>query len=608
MNNEWRASKELQRDNFMTEEEKTRINKYVSEIQIASSRLDSEREKWSEIDKYYANKQDDRPKMPNSKMNIICSTVEGEIAEMLEQDFATAVKAEDPASLEYAKGVKLFLDWTLRKNHFNKKQETHERRRIKFGIGIFKVCFDETAFGGYGLCKLETPSIDKVYFDSIIGSLDSEAIENSEYIYETINMGYEAAKKFYGKEKADSIDYGVNQYWDGKVFDREIPFDSENAWTLIQRWSKPDGILRVEEFSHDGLLLYDSHKVGTRKDNQKNNKVQKKSYYSKVFDRYPYFVTGVYQEESSLYGFGDGELLLPLQKMINNLYDKIQIAARPPAVLVDSNTNVDIDSFDEDSFAPVYYDSSPNMEPIRTVNYGGVNDAWWRLLDYIRSESQRVVRFSDMMIGQSQGGTATEASINQKQGIKCAYQKQTQFQDTIQDVCEYMVCLAQEYHTGKYFSTGKKDEYHYVDLSKDKVRVMKPAGAGFTREYMALHPDSEMPKYEMTDIEKNPEYNIEITIGAGMPKTPSFLYSMVEKLSQMQSIDEQGQPKPVITWQELREFIKTYLGLSLDDSEAQKMFSQPIGAQPNAQQPSTGSLDQMPAQNLANSIKNEGGL
>lgn len=606
----WRAEHENKREVFMTEDDKKRINDYIAELNTNYSNMLTKASEWSDIDNFYANEQEEKDGRPNSKMNIICSTVEGQIAEMIEQDFSIAIKAEDPSSLGYAKTVKPFLEWVLRKNHFNKKREIHERRRLKFGIAYFKIGYDKSAFGGFGLPLLETPGVDKIVIDPIVASV--EDLEKAEYIYELINMGKVQAEMLYGSDKAEMITYGHNSYWDSYVFSKTVTQDSTSMWTLIQRWSKNKaGKLRVEEFSNDGILLFDSFKGKDRKANQKKLEVKASSYYKYTFDRYPYFGTCVYQKEGSFYGFGDGALLLPLQKMINNLYDKIMVAARPNMILINSTSNVDVDGFDEDSFQPVYYDSSASgAPPVHVAQYGTVNDSWWRLLDYMRNEAQRVVRFSDIMTGGGSGGTATEASINQKQGAMCAFQKKVQFSDTIQDCCEFMVNLAQEYGCGRFFKGSKEGEFKYVDLTQNKIPIMKPASSGYQRAWKEEHPDKEMPKYELTGGFKNPEFDIEITLGAGLPKTPAFLYNLVEKLSQMQTIDMQGQPKPVVSFEELRGFIKEFLGLNLNDEQAKKIFEAPMpeGQTQTGQTPNSNIPNQNEAQMMANKLKNEGGM
>jgi predicted SAM-dependent methyltransferase len=161
--------------------------------------------------------------------------------------------------------------------------------------------------------------------------------------------------EMYGEEKASAVDYGNFTIENTTVFEETFTTDDIDGATIIQYWSKHKGILRLREFSACGVLLYDSHKTGDRKENQKNNKFDHKPYYKYVNNKYPYFFTGLYPIEGSLWGFGDGKLLEALNDLLNDFYDKIRIAARPNLILFDPMSEVDLSDFDDNSFDEVYF-------------------------------------------------------------------------------------------------------------------------------------------------------------------------------------------------------------------------------------------------------------
>ena len=67
----------------------------------------------------------------------------------------------------------------------------------------------------------------------------------------------------------------------------------------------------------------------------------------------------MYSREGNLWGYGDGKLLLPLQKLINELYDKIRIASRPNLLLFDINSELSLDDFDvADAFGIAHYSNT----------------------------------------------------------------------------------------------------------------------------------------------------------------------------------------------------------------------------------------------------------
>jgi hypothetical protein len=287
----------------------------------------------------------------------------------------------------------------------------------------------------------------------------------------------------------------------------------------------------------------------------------------------------MYPVEGDLYCFGDGKLLLPLQEMINELYNKIRIAARPNLILIDTNAEVDLSDFDENSLEPRYFDGSAvNGVPVHKVEYGVVNNAWWSLLDRIHVEAQRVTRFSELMMGQGKAAdTATEASIQQQQGYSATDHKKLMLQETLIEVCQYCLALMMEHYTeAKAFRISEeKPEYEWIDFRKmANVPVMKPASGAFKKEFKEnnsiVH---ETPQWEIMqeggkDLTKSVDLDIEINIGAGLPKNKTFVWQMVERLASVQILDEvTGMPKNLIHYDEFRKIIKDYLGLPISDEE-----------------------------------------
>jgi hypothetical protein len=74
---------------------------------------------------------------------------------------------------------------------------------------------------------------------------------------------------------------------------------------------------------------------------------------------------------------------------------------------------------------------------------------------------------------------------------------------------------------------------------------------------------------------------------------------MIEKLSNMVTLDANGMQKNVISHEELRDFIKKFIGIPLDDEEVDQMLAQPIPGQP--QQSPQGTNGQQPMMQNADS-------
>jgi hypothetical protein len=580
-----KAEKISKKEEFMTEQEMVEINDKIDRLNQAKGDMSALYSEWSDIEEYYKNEQAEEKNRPNSKINIMNANIEGQIAMCIDQNIETVTRGEGAGDQDYADQARIALNWTIRKNRFKKVLEQHERRRFKFGTGIFHAHFDPDAINGFGLVKICTIPLTKFYLDGKIK--DPLRYQEAEWMAEIVRVGKCYIQEMYGEEKASAVDYGNIIIEDLSVFEEDTTQDDLESAVIIKWWERHKGKLRLIEFSGCGLLLYDSHKKGYRDENQKNAAYDHKPYYKHTCNKYPYFITPLYPDESRFWGFGDGHLILPLQKMINELYDKIRICARPNIMLYDINSDIDLEDYADNSLEPRPYDSQGGKgQPVFTAQWGQINSAWWQLLASIHSEVQRVTRFSGLMMGQDTAAqSATEAAIQQQQGNTSTNHKKNILQETLSEMFEYVLGIMIEAYTeGKTMRVSdEKDEYEYVDFrSMANVPVKIPATRSYIKDYKKKNPDADPEDYKwelLTDggkpMTKNIDLDIDVSLGAGMPRNPSFLYQMAEKLSQMQIVDASGQPKPVVSWEEMREILNKYISLPLkDNDEAEESIQQ----------------------------------
>jgi len=579
---------EENREKFMTERDIREINTNIDTLLMNKGNMGDLYARWEDEETAYKGDQEKISNRPNSRVNIINANVEGQVSSLIEQNIAVVTKGESPTDGEFAKWARVGLDWSLRKNKIKRILDVHERRRLKFGTGIFKVYFDENALGGFGLATIKAPPLNKVYIDGKIK--DILRYQEAEYIAEEVTLSKTQMIELYGEEKANAVNYGASYIEDTAVFGETYTNDDQTATTVIMWVERCEGRLRMREFSGCGVLLYDSHKEGTRKDNQKGKEYKHVSYYKYVNDKYPYFFTSLYVEEGSMYGFGDCKLLLPIQNMINDLYDKIRMNARPNLILFDPSSEVDLTDFDDNSLEP--RPAMLDKKTVEVVQWGQVNPALWNLLSAMHQEAQRVTRYSELMMGQSKSAdTATEAAIQQQQGNATTDHKKTMLQETLVEVCEYMLGLMMQFYQGaKAFRVDEdKEEFEWIDFRKlSNVPVMKPATESYMREFKKKNPDSDKPKWEIISDKngrpktKQVELDIEINIGAGLPKNKTFLWRMMERLASMQVLDEYGQPKGLVSYEEMRKLMSDLLGLPImeDDQKPRQPIQQPMSFSP----------------------------
>lgn len=566
---ELRRQRNITRSEFMTDKEMTEIDETIKKLNMNQGYMSTYYEKWTEQEETYRNDQPKETGKPNTRVAIVHSIIEGQVSSLVDKNIAVMCKGQGYSDNSFARWAQVGLDWTFRQNKIKKVLAVHERRRSIYGIGWLKLFFDADEINGFGLSKITCPPLNKVYIDTKIK--DPLRYQEAEYIAETIRLSKTQFEEIYGYEKASAILYGGNFFEDTNTFKEDYTDDDQDAATLIQFWSKYKGKLRLREFSGCGLLLYDSHKPGDRETNQKDSEYEHKSYYKFVNNKYPYFLTDLYPEEGKLIGFGECQLLKPLQDLLNELYDKIRICARPNLILFDTDSEVDLDDFDENSYEPRPVVGSPS-DVVDSVQWGTINDSWWRLLLQIHEEIQRVARTSYMNLGQnSSADTATEAAIQQQEGANAIDHKKLMLQDTLCDLAKYALGLMMEKYTeARAFRIDEnKEDYEWIDFRQlANVPAMKPATKEFIDSFKANNPEIEPPEWEVLNdskgnpITKNIDLDVEINIGAGLPTNKAFIYQMAEKLSQL--IVE---GKNVVSWKEIRGFIKDFIGMPLDDDD-----------------------------------------
>jgi hypothetical protein len=592
----WRTNKTVNASDYMTEDELLEAKCVIDTLNYNKSAMNDHITEWEQIEEMYTNEKTSNiieSDTPNTKMNRLVSVVEGMVSQLVDNNISITTRGQGPEDEAFAEDARIGLSWAFRQNNVKHKFSLHERRRLKFGGAWIKVVHDKHYAGGYGLSKIQMPSNTKVYVDRKIR--DYFRLDEADYVAESIRMSRSSAIRTYGKDKACLIDYGVNEFFDSGVFSEafDLPDDCD-SWILLQYWSKEDGILRLREFSACGILLFDSFKGMDRKENQKDKEIIPKSYYKHVYDEYPYFYTPKYTIEGDFHGFGEGRLMLPIQKMINELYDKIRIMMRPHMILIDAYSDINVEDFDDNSFTPKYFDGAKTQgrQPVHHVPWGHITSDIFQLLEQINIDMQRVVRFSDLMLGQAKAAdTATEAAIQQQQGNAHTSHEKTMFENTLSNVAKYMLGLMIEFNEGGMSlrineedddgEMERESDYSWIDFNDmAEIPAQMPATKSYRDEFKSRNPQAPEPKYEIVTKNgvtqtKSICLDIDISVGSALPKNPAFLWQMIERLSQMLVVDTdeaQPTPKPAISWNELREFMVTILGIPIKQSDQMKEF------------------------------------
>lgn len=593
-----RETYKKRRYEVMTEEQIEDGNKFIDYYKSAWQ--DKEQrglfDKWEEIDLYWEGEVNlpESDSDPGSNTNIIHPNVEGQVAMLVEQNIAIMAQPQSPSDMPFSKTVSQILEWVKEKNKLKRKLDVHERRREKFGTGVFRVLFDPDALNGFGLPVIEPVNPAYVFVDPSITNVYK--IQDARFIIETVNKSINWAKKNFDEDRANSIMPGFDIVEDWGLFgedDGENDNISRDTYLHLFVWIKDDDGLRLVQMSSDGVILSDS------KDEE--------DYFPN--DQYPYFFTPLYFREGMIWGKGDAELLINTQNLIDDLDDQIRINARLTGnvqKVIGKGSNIDIDKW--------------TNEPGLNVPADDVND--WRLVEpksmpaYIINrrqeamniEVQKQTRFSDQMFGGQQKGvdTATEALTLQQAGSVGIDHKKLLLQETLSELFEYILSLIKEYYTEEqaFRITEKQNEFIWFKGSSLKeVPYLIPASdsyKGIMRQQM--EPMGQVinePEYmQLGNETKEAFFDVEVTVGAGLPNNKAFVYTVIKEVFASGAIDK-------VTYLNL---LRDYVKLPIEEIPQQQMDPQLMQQLMGQLTPNPNMQGLSPQGNVSQPMPSQGGM
>ena len=554
-------------------------------------------EKWERMDLYWEGdaNEPESDTDPASNTNIINPNVEGQVAYLIEQNISVQARGRGPSDVPFADTVRIILEFVKERNKMRRKLDVHERRRKKFGTGIFRVLFDPDMLDGMGLPWIEPcnpayvfpdPNITDVYrinegrflIETMMKSI-SWARESGMYDIDRVNAiqpGYEPMETqwVFGEEDGESDEISRDHYLHMLVWFRDkVTVEDEDG-------KRTEWRMRLVEMSGDGIILRDT------KDDPN---------FVIPGNRYPYFFTPDMYREGTVWGKGTAELLVDTQDLINDIDDQIRINARltgNPQRWVHTSSGIDPDKVtnegglviptDIDGNNAIGYLTPPNM-PQYIIN---------RRDQALGIERQIQTRFSDQQAGiKQQGvGTATEAlALQQGASAGVAHSKML-LEETLSDMFEYILELCMEYWTEEqaFRITERDDDFIFFRPSALKeVPTLIPATDSYTQmfmrqlEAMGIPTDNieSTPKFmPIPESTKKAAFDISVTVGSGLPTNKAFVYTLIREAYR------DGVLSPATYAKLLRE----YAGLPVSEEDVAALEKPP--APPGGQ----GGMEQMP--------------
>lgn len=577
------------RDELMTEEQQKRVDFYLSKYHEGKADLEERMQEWEEIHRAYKGERtdiiDDEDMKKEVAVNIMLTQIEGQVSSMQTANITGSYQGVGFSDQKFARTAGIVGDFILKRNNARQIVKKAGRRYLQFGHTVLTTYWDNEALDNFGLPRIECLKPGTVIFDDKIEDIVDDLQRCDYIIHEVGSRSIMWARKKYGDEIADAIQLGNNDPgFEFKDTDNDESFTYLRVWTRNNEYEN----LQLLEISLCGILLSESD--------------PSEPYYKHIFNRYPFFVAGLYKDESDQYYFGDGKILLSMQKVINKLYDEIILAIKFSSqgrTYADPKSRLNPAEFAEADPSKVIYADNPHQY-IKTERGVGLNEVVFNLLTQLLDKVQEVTRFSALMTGNDPGRsmTATQAGIQMQQGITGIDDKRADLSKALGDALSYAIGLCMEFWSAaKAFRVADNDDqFEWIDVRQFReIPELIPASREYIENFKKNNPNAEtVPEYMQLEIEdedgkikpatKQLELDISVNIGEGIPNNKIALYNIILQLSQLVLVDEvTGQPRPLIGFRQFKQMVEDYLNIKIDDNtddyEAYQQLQQALIAQ-----------------------------
>ena len=543
-------------------------------------------QKWQDVDKYWEGDLDEPEDEadPASNTNITNSHVEGVTTLLCDQSISIQVDPREPGDRPFCDMVRTLADFIKERNKMYRKIDVHERRRDKYGIGIFKVLWNFDKLNGKGMPEITTINPDRFFVDPTI--TDVQYLQEAQYCIEVRNRSIYSARQEFGDDLADAIIPNLDPVQDVIVENEEDQYVHMYIWTRYKD-KKGNRQLRLVEMSGDGVILRDTKKELEKLSKEKEGQENEEDLILFPNTTYPYFLTTDMARENTIWGKGSAELVLPISDQVDQLDNAIlrnmDLTGNPMGV-VTNNSGIDpskvtnapgqiLVSNTSDGFKWL----SPPTVPQYVLN---------KRTELMGSDRTIVTRFSDQMIGKQQSGvdTATESLALQNSGNAMIDHKKALLQETVSEVFEYAIELALlNWNTTMIFRiVGKDGQDDFMEFNPEKlnhVPVMIESDTDYRekyiQEYLKRNPkakrediDPDEYKYMQADNEERKvQYDLTVSVGAGLPNNRAYRFNIVR----------QARADHAISNKEYRNYLIKQLGLNIPEIPASVQEQEEIG-------------------------------
>lgn len=535
-------------------------------------------QKWEDTEKYWEGEFEyDNENDPAPNTNITNSNVEGKTALLCDQNISIQVDPREPGDRPFCSMARTLANFIKERNKMYRKIEVHERRRELTGTGIFKVVWNFDKLKGKGLPDIQPIHPSRLFVDPAI--TDVYNIQEAQYIIEAQNKSLYSAFEEYGKELAGCIIPNLDPISNILQENDEDQYVHLTIWTRYKEGDERN--LRLVEMSGDGVILRD-----TKKKLQEHNKKREKELKLFPNDQFPYFLTPDMHRENTIWGKASAELILPISDQIDEIDDSVLRNARltgNPMGVISNSSGIDPSKVTN---APGQMILTNDINGYRWLNPPTIPQYMLnRRVELMNTDRQIVTRFTDQMIGKQQSGvdTATESLALQNSGNTMIAHKKGLLQETLSEVFEYALELALlNWNTTMLFRiTGYNGEDDFEEFNPDRLNnipIMVEADTDYRNEYkdnwQKRNPGKKLEdldpneyKYMQVDSEtRKIEYDLTVSVGAGLPNNPAYRYTMVR----------QSYVDKAISRREYRNYLVKNIGMNIPEVPESKAEQQEL--------------------------------
>lgn len=533
-------------------------------------------DRWALYDDYKHGRQNppQTPDHPGSVTNIIHPIIESQISDLTDKPFSTLAEGREPGDDMYSEDVQHAMDFVLDRNQFPTKLDLSEHDRLELGTTIVKVYFDSEALDGKGLPTFDIVSPSNFFPDPKWTA--THLLQECEFIIHAVPRPLSWIRAKFPKlgkyvQRETTCPYDPDLDTTNFKTDEVEPETSMKALLIECYMRDANGSVYCVHVANN-ILLEDSREV------LKEKKLQR-------YDKFPFVAIPCYTQRGTGWGQGDVELLIPTQDIVNELDDQIRMNARlmgNPQIIVGQNAGKGFD-------IRKWTNKAGLRIPMRDQNaysvVQGANIA--RDIPERREkafeEANIISGRPDVSRGEAPGQITAAAAIMalQQAGQKAVIHKAKQWKQGWSRVLELLYDeMIENWDEPMWIRiNGDKPDYTFIDPTQLRnAPVMVPnleAGDGDDgiKQLMDIDPvmngeepmidELGIPVMQSKPMTRTAEFDLKLNIGDGFPNDKVFQYQTMQENAQIMI-----EGKPVITWQEYRDFLRDQVGMQLGPDEA----------------------------------------